>query len=46
MGIARAHVPKRLFDSQQEDEEPEGIDNDQFLSQLAGTHVYYYAATL
>ena len=37
MGAARTFVPKRLLDPQQEEEEPEGIDNEQFLSQLAGT---------
>ena len=36
MGIPRTPVPKRLMDPQLEEEEPEGIDNEQFLSQLAG----------
>ena len=36
MGIPRSPVPKRLLDPQQEEEEPEGVDNEQFLSQLAG----------
>ena len=39
MGVSRTPVPKRLLDPQQEEEEPEGIDNEQFLSQLAGTYV-------
>ena len=38
MGIHRTPVPKRLLDPQLEEEEPEGIDNEQFLSQLAGTY--------
>ena len=34
--MPRTPVPKRLFDPEQDEELPEGIDNEQFLSQLAG----------
>ena len=40
MGIPRSPVPKRLVDPQQEEEEPEGIDNEQFLLQLAGLLIH------
>ena len=40
-GVTRTPIPKRLFDPEQDDEEPEGIDNEQFLSQLAGLHRWF-----
>ena len=37
LGLPRSPVPKRLVDPEEEEEEPEGIDTEQFLQQLAGT---------
>ncbi len=35
-GVTRTPVSKPLFDPEQDEEETEGIDNEQFLTQLAG----------
>ena len=36
MGLSRCPVPVKLVDPSEGEEEPEGIDNDQFLQQLSG----------
>ena len=36
MGLSRCPFPLRLVDPNEEEEEPEGIDNNQFLQQLSG----------
>ena len=44
LGVPRMPAPRRLInaeeDEEDEGEEPEGVDTDTFLQQLAGMHVY------
>ena len=39
LGLPRALAPKRLFIPEEDEEEPEGIETEQFLQQLSGTWV-------
>lgn len=39
LGFSRCPVPLRLIDPEEGEEEPEGIDNEQFLLQLSGIHM-------